>query len=61
VSHQANDLNISQHSEQLVMKCQPLLRAEALYAIKRQVNMISQALRLMPARVVATLWTAFTI
>jgi hypothetical protein len=61
VGHQPDDLDVTQHSANFVVQAQLLLGAEALHAIERRVHMIGQALRLLPAGVVAALWSAFTV
>ena len=61
MSYKANYLNISQHPQQLVTQGQPLLGAQALHAIQRQVHMVGQALRFVPPRVLGSLRTTIAI
>src|SRR6516165_300099 len=61
VHDQVNDLDITQHSQNLVVQAQLLLPAQTLYAIEHQVDVVAQTLRLLSARVLRTLRTALTI
>jgi len=61
VGHQPDDLDVPQHPANFVVQTQLLLGAETLHAIERRVDMIGQALRLLPAGIVAALRTAFPV
>ena len=56
MGHQPDDLDVAQHSTDLVMQTQLLLRPETLHAVKRRVHMVGQAQGLLPAGVVTALW-----
>ena len=51
VHDQPDDVEIPQHPQNLAMQRQPLVRAEALHAIKHQVDVVAQTLRLHSASV----------
>jgi hypothetical protein len=61
VSHEADHFDVPQHSANFVVQAQFLLGAETFHAIKRRVHVIGEALRLLPAGVVAALWAAFRV
>jgi hypothetical protein len=61
VGHQPDHLDIPQHPEQLVMQGEPLLGAETLHAVEAEVNVVGQALGLLPTRVVGPLRPTFSV